>query len=91
MLLRKISPFIFCFILAACEKSEVTFEPRTAEINGYSYEYVTNDPLHTRIYTLANGLTVYLSDYKIAPRIQTSIAVRAGGKDDPADNTGLAN
>ena len=91
MFLRKISPFIFCFILAACEKSEVTFEPRTAESNGYSYEYVTNDPLNTRIYTLANGLKVYLSDYKIAPRIQTSIAVRAGGKDDPADNTGLAH
>lgn len=91
MLSKKLSLFLVCIIFAACEKSGITFESRTAESNGYSYEYVTNDPLNTRIYTLGNGLKVYLSDYKNEPRIQTSIAVRAGGKDDPADNTGLAH
>ena len=38
-----------------------------------------------------NGLKVYLSVYKDAPRVQTYIAVRAGSKNDPADATGLAH
>ena len=57
----------------------------------YTYETVPNDPLNARIYTLDNGLKVYLSDYEEAPRIQTYIAVRAGSKNDPADATGLAH
>ena len=57
----------------------------------YSYRTAPNDPLKARIYTLDNGLTVYLSDYKDAPRIQTFIAVRAGSKNDPATATGLAH
>ena len=57
----------------------------------YSYETVANDPLNARIYTLNNGLKVYMSVYKDAPRIQTYIAVRVGGKNDPAETTGLAH
>jgi len=57
----------------------------------YSYTTAPNDPLGVRVYTLANGLTVYLSDYKNAPRIQTYVAVRAGSKNDPATATGLAH
>ena len=88
---KKISLFLVAVIFAGCEKSQVSHEAKTAESNGYTYEYVTNDPLNVRIYTLRNGLKVYLSDYKNAPRIQTCIAVQAGGKNDPADNTGLAH
>ena len=91
LLKKKISLFLVAVIFAGCEKSPVSHEAKTAESNGYTYEYVTNDPLNVRIYTLRNGLKVYLSDYKNAPRIQTCIAVRAGGKNDPADNTGLAH
>ncbi|MDX5420736.1 MAG: insulinase family protein [Hymenobacteraceae bacterium] len=57
----------------------------------YAYETVPSDPLNARIYTLDNGLKVYLTDYEEAPRIQTYIAVRAGSKNDPADATGLAH
>ena len=57
----------------------------------YRYESVPGDPLGVRIYKLDNGLTVYLSDYKDAPRIQTYLAVRAGSKNDPATATGLAH
>ena len=57
----------------------------------YKYTTVEGDPLKTRIYTLDNGLTVYLSDYDDAPRIQTYVAVRAGSKNDPHDATGLAH
>ncbi len=55
------------------------------------YETVANDPLKTRIYTLSNGMKVYMSVYKDAPRIQTYIAVKAGSKNDPKDATGLAH
>lgn len=57
----------------------------------YSYESVPNDPLKARIYTLDNGLKVYLTVNKETPRIQTFIAVRVGGKNDPAETTGLAH
>jgi len=57
----------------------------------YKYESVENDPLKVRIYTLDNGLKVYMSVYKDAPRIQTAIAVRTGSKNDPDDNTGLSH
>ncbi|QCR23599.1 pitrilysin family protein [Pontibacter sp. SGAir0037] len=57
----------------------------------YKYETVENDLLSARIYTLDNGLKVYLTDYEDAPRIQTYIAVRAGSKNDPATATGLAH
>src|SRR5436190_18532522 len=59
--------------------------------NGYSYEVTTNDPLNARIYTLKNGLKVYMTVHKDAPRIQTYIAVRAGSKNDPSTATGLAH
>ncbi len=57
----------------------------------YTYESVPNDPLNTRIYTLDNGLKVYLSVNKDKPRIQTYIGVKVGGKNDPAETTGLAH
>ena len=55
------------------------------------YETFSGDPLDTKIYTLDNGLKVFMSVNKETPRIQTYIAVRSGGKNDPADNTGLAH
>ena len=56
-----------------------------------NYERVGGDPMQTRIYTLDNGLKVYLSVNKEEPRIQTYIAVRTGSKNDPAETTGLAH
>ncbi|MEC7646225.1 MAG: insulinase family protein [Bacteroidota bacterium] len=56
-----------------------------------NYEVVKGDPLKARIYTLDNGLKVYLTSYSDAPRVQTNIAVRAGSKNDPAYATGLAH
>lgn len=57
----------------------------------FQYRIVEGDPLQARIYTLDNGLTVFLSVYPEAPRIQTAIAVRTGSKNDPTDNTGLSH
>ncbi|HNR54918.1 MAG TPA: insulinase family protein [Flavobacteriales bacterium] len=57
----------------------------------YSFTSIPGDPLQARIYTLDNGLQVWLSRNTDAPRIQTNIAVRAGSKNDPSDATGLAH
>ena len=59
--------------------------------NGYSYETITNDPAGLRMYTLDNGLKVYLSVNKIEPRIMTFVGVRAGSNNDPVETTGLAH
>lgn len=61
------------------------------ETSPFKYESVPNDPMKARIYTLDNGLKVYLTVNKETPRIQTYIAVRVGGKNDPAETTGLAH
>ena len=57
----------------------------------YAYVQVPNDPTRTRVYTLKNGLKVYLSQNKVEPRIQTYIAVRTGSNNDPRETTGLAH
>ena len=62
-----------------------------ASCSQYKYETVAGDPLGTKIYTLDNGLKVYMSVNKETPRIQTYIAVKVGGKNDPSETTGLAH
>jgi zinc protease len=59
--------------------------------NGYSYQSVTGDPSGLRIYTLKNGLKVYLGVNKDEPRIMTMIGVKAGSNNDPEATTGLAH
>lgn len=85
--------FLFTLLLliisCAREKSYKTISLK--DKNGYAYEEVANDPFLARIYTLNNGLKVYLSKNTDEPRIQTMIAVKVGSKDDPRDNTGLAH
>ena len=63
----------------------------SAMAKDYKYETVPGDMMKTRIYTLDNGLKVYLSVNAEKPRIQTYIAVRTGSKNDPAETTGLAH
>jgi predicted Zn-dependent peptidase len=57
----------------------------------YKYETVKGDPLETKIYTLDNGLRVYMSVNEESPRIKANIAVKVGGKNDPSETTGLAH
>ncbi|WP_265131545.1 M16 family metallopeptidase [Chryseobacterium oranimense] len=59
--------------------------------NNYEYITIPNDENKVRIYTLKNGLKVFLAQNFDAPRIQTYIPVRTGSNNDPADNTGLAH
>lgn len=76
----------FALFLFGCAE-----EKPQAPVEKYAYESVPNDPIGGRIYTLKNGLKVYLSVNKDEPRIQTFVAVRAGSKSDPKETTGLAH
>ena len=86
--------FLAAIFLSACKQKSNTDELATitsTDAQGFVYESVTNDPTGLRLYTLDNGLKVYLGKNEEEPKIQTLIAVRAGSKYDPADNTGLAH
>lgn len=76
--------------MASCTSEKYQIKQVT-DPNGYSYEMVTNDPSGLRIYTLDNGLKVYLAVNKIEPRIMTMIGIRAGSNNDPLETTGLAH
>jgi len=84
-----IFPIFLIINLISCKKE--TYETLHATSGGYNYEYVKNDPTQTRIYTLENGLKVYLSNFDNGPRIHVFTAVKAGGKNDPENNSGLAH
>lgn len=58
---------------------------------GYKFEETTNDPTKTRIYTLKNGLKVFLSVNRDEPRATSIIATHAGSVNDPSETTGLAH
>lgn len=66
-------------------------ETHHTDKNNYKYTTITNDENKVRIYTLKNGLKVFLAQNFDAPRIQTFIPVRTGSNNDPSDNTGLAH
>lgn len=80
---------VICYSLAVSAQSKYQWKQATAA--GYTYKYVTNDPMATRFYTLKNGLTVILSPNKKEPRISVKIPVRTGSNNDPKDHTGLAH
>lgn len=80
-----------CSASLVSAKNEFKVEEHASPDGKYKYTTVSGDPLGARIYTLQNGLKVYLSVNKNEPRIQTMIAVRAGSKNDPSDATGLAH
>jgi predicted Zn-dependent peptidase len=55
------------------------------------FESAAKDPLKTELYTLENGLKIYISRNPNEPKIVTRVAVKAGSKYDPKDTTGLAH
>ena len=90
----KLNKFIFLFIVISKSlalSAQSKYQWKQATSGGYTYKYVTNDPMATRFYTLKNGLTVILSPNKKEPRITSRIAVRTGSNNDPKDHTGLAH
>lgn len=96
--MKKLSILLVTFLfLLSCKESTPTKEvdfyavKQQKDAKGYNFETVENDPTGLRLYTLDNGLKVYLSKNTDEPKIQTYIAVRAGSNYDPKESTGLAH
>lgn len=80
--------FFSLLLITGCSDSS---EEKETKKYKYDYETVEGDPFEALIYTLDNGLKIYMSVNEESPRIQTNIAIKAGSKQDPADATGLAH
>ncbi len=103
MILRRIALLAALFV-AACRPSGAARPPRAAprEVDVAAIladshlpeplaRPLLDDLLGVTIHRLGNGITVYLSPSSDEPRVQGWLAVRAGGRHDPAHATGLAH
>jgi predicted Zn-dependent peptidase len=89
--MKKISLSLL-LLLAIGIKAQVNYATYGKNTHGkYTYTVVSGDPTKSRWYVLPNGLTVILAVNKDQPRVQTLVATKAGSKNDPSDNTGLAH
>ncbi len=77
-------------VIVSCQQSTYTTVQKT-DSNGYSYQEVTNDPYNARIYTLENGLKVYLTRNQDQPRVAAMVGVKAGSTYEDLNATGLAH
>jgi len=66
-----------------------TINPSTKQAR--EYRTFSGDKHGVRMYTLPNGLTVYLAASSEKPEVKTSIVVKAGSYNDPSETTGLAH
>lgn len=89
--MKFVKSLFFLLLITITALAQSKYEWKEATGAGYTYRYVTNDPMQARYYTLKNGLTVILSPISKNPRMQVYIATKAGSKTDPADHTGLAH
>ncbi|MDR2929180.1 MAG: insulinase family protein [Cytophagaceae bacterium] len=87
----KISFILLLGILSACGTGSKYKTQTRVDANGYNYEEVTNDPFKARVYTLPNGLTVYLTRNTEQPRVAALVGVRAGSVNEDPEVTGLAH
>ncbi|MFO7575389.1 MAG: insulinase family protein [Bacteroidales bacterium] len=77
-------------ILSSCQTEKYKVSEKK-DGNGYSFITVSNDPFKARVYTLDNGLTLFLSKNTDQPRISALIGVKAGSAYEDPDATGLAH
>ena len=95
--MRKIIPVVLiAFVLvfqtdATAKKKRKKSKQPVAETQTTKAEEPMTDPMGVQVHTLANGLTVYLSENHEEPRISARIQVRAGAAQDPRDATGMAH
>lgn len=88
---KSLKRFGVLLLISSFALFQTACDPAAKKSKSTDYETIKNDPTNTRIYTLDNGLKVYLSVNEEAPRVNTAIAIRAGSKNDPATATGLAH
>ncbi|MCW3126184.1 MAG: protease3 [Bacteroidetes bacterium] len=80
----KLGFFVALLLLISARGNEILAGTPTAPAT-------TDNYFPVKEYTLKNGLKVFISVNKNAPRIQTAITVKAGSKYDPPQTTGLAH
>jgi predicted Zn-dependent peptidase len=91
MQFNKVFALLLLLSVACGSFAQSRYQWKQASAGGYTYKYVTNDPIQTRFYTLKNGLSVILTVNHKEPRIVYRMAVRTGSNNDPKDHTGLAH
>ena len=69
----------------------ITLAPFAEPAPRFAFETFEGDPIAVQQFVLPNGLTVLLSENHERPEVFGAVVVRTGGKNDPADNTGLAH
>ena len=89
--MKKLVFALLVLVLSSFNLTAQKIMKSTQDTNGNTYQYAEGDSLGVRIYTLENGLKIYLAQQFDEPRIQTFIPVRTGSANDPKDNTGLAH
>ena len=74
------------------EPSIIAVEAKTGKLMAIGTEaQLIEEHTNARIYTLDNGLKVYMIVNKDEPRIDAHVAVKVGSKNDPQETTGLAH
>ncbi|HEX6428699.1 MAG TPA: insulinase family protein [Niastella sp.] len=91
MQFNKVFALLLLLSVAYESNAQNKYQWKQASAGGYTYKYVTNDPIQARFYTLKNGLSVILTVNHKEPRITYRMAVRSGSNSDPKDHTGLAH
>ena len=61
------------------------------EVSTYDYKTFQNAPFDLKVYTLENGLQLYLVPTKDEPKIETRIVINAGSMHEPNNGMGLAH
>ncbi|NLA25178.1 MAG: insulinase family protein, partial [Bacteroidales bacterium] len=73
------------------EKKPLDREIKSIDSKRFTTKMDYQESVNVDVYELKNGLTVILSENHNKPQIFGGIVVRAGGKDDPKDATGMAH
>ncbi|PRQ09379.1 M16 family metallopeptidase [Enhygromyxa salina] len=73
------------------EPAEQPIEQVAPRPPSVEFETFEGDPIGVEQIVLDNGLTVLLSENHERPEVFGAVVVRTGGKNDPADNTGMAH
>ncbi|MEO8702040.1 MAG: insulinase family protein [Kofleriaceae bacterium] len=77
--------------LAGSDTPPADTRPKAVETPVLVPAPLAGDPTKTTIHRLSNGMTVYLCPDPQEPSVVAHIAVRAGGRHDPKQSTGLAH
>jgi len=83
--------FLFAWMLLFASSSIAQITELIDSSGKYPFSYYPGDAMGLRKYVLQNGLTVMMSVNRSEPRVFSTVAVKAGSKQDPKTNTGLAH